>query len=66
VILLNLKVTEKSSIYFSKCFLDVFVLKKRNAFYVDFVQIRSIKLNGMLDKNECLQEIDKKFNILKK
>ena len=52
--------------YFSKCFLDVFVIKKRNVFYVDFVQIRSIKLNGMLDEDECLQDIDKKFNILKR
>ena len=51
--------------YFSKCFLDVFVIKKRNVFYVDFVQIRSIKLNGMLDEDECLQDINKKFNILK-
>ena len=52
--------------YFSKCFLDVFVIKKRNVFYVDFVQIRSIKLNGMLDEDECLQDINKKFNILKR
>ena len=52
--------------YFSKCFLDVFVIKKRNIFYVDFIQIRSIKLNGMLDEDECLQDINKKFNVLKK
>ena len=52
--------------YFSKCFLDVFVIKKRNVFYVDFVQIRSIELNGMLDEDQCLQDINKKFNILKK
>ena len=52
--------------YFSKCFLDVFVIKKRNVFYVDFVQIRSIKLNGVLDEYECLQDINKKFNILKR
>ena len=52
--------------YFSKCFLDVFVIKKRNIFYVDFIQIRSIKLNGMLNEDECLQDINKKFNVLKK
>ena len=52
--------------YFSKCFLDVFVIKKRNVFYVDFVQIRSIKLNGMLNEDECLEDINKKFNIIKK
>ena len=52
--------------YFSKCFLDVFVIKKRNVFYVDFIQIRSIKLNGTLDEDQCLQDIDKKFNILKR
>ena len=52
--------------YFSKCFLDVFVIKKRNVFYVDFVQIRSIKLNGMLNEDECLEDINKKFNIFKR
>ena len=52
--------------YFSNCFLDVFVINKKNVFYVDYVQIRSINLNGMLNEDECLEDINKKFNIFKR
>ena len=47
--------------YFSKCFLDVFVLKSENVYYVNFVETRSIKLNGKLNKDECLQDIYKRL-----
>ena len=49
--------------YFSKCFLDVFVIKKENDYYVNFFETRPIKLNGTLKKEECLQDINTKFNI---
>jgi len=51
--------------YFSKCFLDVFVIKKENGYYVNFFETRPIKLNGTLKKEECLQDINKKFNFTK-
>ena len=49
--------------YFSKCFLDVFVIKKENNYYVNFFETRPIKLNGTLKKEECLQHINAKLNI---
>ena len=51
--------------YFSKCFLDVFVIKKENDYYVNFFETRPIKLNGTLKKEECLQDINTKLNITK-
>ena len=51
--------------YFSKCFLDVFVIKKENGYYVNFFETRPIKLNGTLKKEECLQDINTKLNITK-
>ena len=49
--------------YFSKCFLDVFVIKKENGYYVNFFETRPIKLNDTLKKEECLQHINAKLNI---
>ena len=49
--------------YFSKCFLDVFVIKKDNGYHVNFFETRPIKLNGTLKKEECLQHINAKLNI---
>ena len=49
--------------YFSKCFLDVFVIKKENGYYVNYFETRPIKLNGTLQKEECLQHINAKLNI---
>ena len=51
--------------YFSKCFLDVFVIKKENDYYVNFFETRPIKLYGTLKKEECLQDINTKLNITK-
>ena len=51
--------------YFSKCFLDVFVIKKENGYYVNFFETRPIKLHGTLKKEECLQDINTKLNITK-
>ena len=51
--------------YFSKCFLDVFVIKKENDYYVNFFETRPIKLDGTLKKEECLQDINTKLNITK-
>ena len=47
--------------YFSKCFLDIFLMKKNNDYLVNFLQIRSTKLNGLLNKDVCLDEISNKL-----
>jgi hypothetical protein len=48
--------------YFTECFLDVFLVNKKNNFYVNLVKARPTKLNGKLDINDCLEEIEKKLN----
>ena len=48
--------------YFSKCFLDIYLIDKKNSYYVDLVKIRPTELNGKLDMDDCLKEIDKNFN----
>ena len=47
--------------YFTKCFLDVFLIKKNNSYHVTFLQIRSISLNGSINKDPCLDEISSKL-----
>ena len=47
--------------YFSKCFLDIFLIKKNNDYLVHFLQIRSTKLNGSINKDVCLDEISNKL-----
>jgi len=48
--------------YFTKCFLDVYLINKNNNFYVNLVKARPTKLNGKLNINDCLEEIEKKLN----
>ena len=48
--------------YFSKCFLDVFLLQKEKIYYINHVQIRPTKLNGTVNKEKCLEEIEQKLN----
>ena len=48
--------------YFSKCFLDVFLLQKEKIYYINDVQIRPTKLNGNVNKEKCLEEIEQKLN----
>ena len=47
--------------YFSKCFLDVFLIKRNNSYRVNFLQIRSTILNGPVNKDSCLDEISSKL-----
>jgi hypothetical protein len=47
--------------YFSKCFLDIFLMKKNNDYLVNFLQIRSTILNGSINKDVCLDEISNKL-----
>ena len=48
--------------YFTECFLDVFLINKNNNFYVKLVKARPTKLDGKLNINDCLEEIEKKLN----
>ena len=48
--------------YFSKCFLDVFLLQKGKIYLINHVQIRPTKLNGSINKEKCLEEIEQKLN----
>ena len=52
--------------YFSNCFVDVFVIKKENGYFVNFIQGRPVKLNGFLNEKHCFKEISKKIKSLKK
>ena len=47
--------------YFTKCFLDVFLIKRNNDYHVTLLQIRSILLNGSINKDKCLDEISSKL-----
>ncbi len=48
--------------YLSNCFLDIFLLQKENNYYVNHVQTRATKLNGIVNIDECLEEIEKKLS----
>ena len=48
--------------YFSKCFLDIYLIDKKNSYYVNLVKIRPTELNGKLNMDDCLKEIDKNFD----
>ena len=47
--------------YFTKCFLDVFLIKRNDNYHVTLLQIRSILLNGSINKERCLDEISRKL-----
>tara|TARA_B100001059_G_scaffold231830_1_gene268450 strand:- start:951 stop:1493 length:543 start_codon:yes stop_codon:yes gene_type:complete len=48
--------------YFSNCFLDIFLTKKKNGYFVTYVQTRSTKLYGNFETKKCLDEISNKLN----
>ena len=48
--------------YFSKCFLDIYLIDKKDSYYVDLIKIRPTELNGNLNMDDCLKEIDKNFD----
>ena len=47
--------------YFSSCFLDIFLTKKKNSYFVTYIQTRSTKLYGNIEPNKCIDEISKKL-----
>ena len=48
--------------HFANCFLDIFLIKKKNSYFVTYIETRSIKLYGNLDTQKCLSEINNKLN----
>ena len=48
--------------YFKECFLDVFLLKKKMNYFVNYIETRPTKLNGEVDIKACFQEINKLMN----
>ena len=48
--------------HFTKCFLDIFLMKKNKSYTVNYIQTRPTKLNGKLQIDKCFKEISKKIN----
>jgi len=48
--------------HFSNCFLDIFLTKKKNGYFVTYIQTRSTKLHGNVEINKCIDEISKNLN----
>jgi hypothetical protein len=48
--------------YFTKCYLDVYLINKNNNYYVNLIKTRPTTLNGKLNIDDCLHEIEKKLN----
>ena len=48
--------------YFEECFLDVFLLRKKFNYVVNYIETRPTKLNGAINIKKCLNEINKIMN----
>ena len=48
--------------HFKECFLDVFLLKKKGIYIVNYLETRPTQFNGIINKNACLKEIKKFLN----
>lgn len=48
--------------HFSSCFLDIFLTKNKNGYFVTYVETRSTKLYGNIETNKCVDEINNKLN----
>ena len=48
--------------YFSKCFLDIYLINKNKTYYVNMIKTRPTELNGKLVIDDCLKEIHENFN----
>ena len=47
--------------HFVSCFLDIFLTKKKNGYFVIYVQTRSTKLYGSVETQKCIDEISHKL-----
>ena len=48
--------------YFKECFLDIFLLKEKGSYIVNYIETRPTILNGEIDTNACFREISKIMN----
>ena len=48
--------------HFSSCFLDIFLTKKKNGYFVTYIETRSTKLYGNVETKKCIDEISNKLN----
>ena len=48
--------------HFPSCFLDIFLIKKKNGYFVTYIETRSTKLYGNVETNKCIDEISNKLN----
>ena len=51
--------------YFSNCFLDLFLINNNDYYYTNFIEMRSAKLMGSVNKVKCLDEIINKLKLNK-
>ena len=47
--------------HFDSCYLDIFLIKKKNGYFVTYIETRSTKLYGEIKTKKCLIEIKNKF-----
>ena len=48
--------------HFKECIIDVFLLKKNNAYKVNFIEKRPTKLNGTINIKTCFEEVKQILN----
>tara|TARA_B100000900_G_C20595962_1_gene723416 strand:+ start:2561 stop:3100 length:540 start_codon:yes stop_codon:yes gene_type:complete len=48
--------------HFEACFLDVFLIKKYNGYFVNYLEIRPTRLYGKVNTDACLEEIKEIVN----
>ena len=48
--------------HFKECFIDVFLLKKNSAYFVNYIEKRPTKLNGPISIKACFEEVNKRLN----
>ncbi len=48
--------------YLKECFLDVYLIRKNNQYFVNYIEKRPTELNGKININACNEEIYKILN----
>ncbi len=48
--------------HFASCYLDIFLTKKKNGYFVSYIETRSTKLYGNVETNKCINEISNKLS----
>ena len=48
--------------HFKECFIDIFLLKKKQLYLVNYVEARPTKLNGKINIKACFEEVNRILN----